>query len=47
MRGALGQQAGVSVEALVELRASLNLISRSDFGMLAGLEHTPASGRTK
>jgi hypothetical protein len=39
MLGAVGQQAGVPVEALVELRASLNPISRFDFGMLAALEH--------
>ena len=39
MLGALGQQAGVPVEALVELRASLNPISSFDFGMLAALEH--------
>jgi len=38
MLGALGRQAGVPVEALVELRASLNPISRFDFGMLAALE---------
>lgn len=39
MLGAVGQQAGVPVEALVELRASLNPIGRFDFGMLAALEH--------
>jgi hypothetical protein len=42
MLGALGQQAGVPVEALVELRASLNPISRFDFGTLAALEHARA-----
>jgi hypothetical protein len=37
--GALGQQAGAPPASLDELRASLNPISRFDFGVLAGLEH--------
>lgn len=39
MLGALGQQAGAPPAALAELRASLNPISRFDFGLLAGLAH--------
>jgi hypothetical protein len=42
MLGALGQRAEVPVEALVQLlRASLNPISRFDFGTLAALELAP------
>ncbi len=40
MLGALDQQAGPPVEALGELRASLNPFSRFEFGTLAALEYT-------
>jgi Family of unknown function (DUF6088) len=39
MLGALGQQAGAPARDLSQLRASLNPISRFDFGVLAGLAH--------
>lgn len=39
MLGALGQQAGAPATTLRQLRASLNPISRFDFGALAALEH--------
>lgn len=39
MLGALGQQAGAPATVLQHLRASLNPISRFDFGVLAGLAH--------
>jgi hypothetical protein len=39
MLGALGQQAGAPADSLRQLRASLNPISRFDFGALAGLAH--------
>jgi hypothetical protein len=37
--GALGQQIGMSPSRLKRLRASLNPLSRFDFGMLAGLQY--------
>jgi hypothetical protein len=39
MIGAIGEQLGKSSAALRNLRASLNPISRFDFGQLAGLRH--------
>ena len=39
MLGALGQQAGAPMADLDRLRASLNPISRFDFGLLSALEH--------
>lgn len=39
MLGALGQQAGAPTGSLRQLRASLNPISRFDFGALAALAH--------
>ena len=39
MLGALGQQAGAPAAALLDLRASLNPISRFDFGPLSALKH--------
>jgi hypothetical protein len=40
--GALGQQLGRPARELKQLRASLNPLSRFDFGMLADLEHARA-----
>jgi hypothetical protein len=39
MIGAIGEQLGKSAAALHHLRASLNPLSRFDFGQLAGLRH--------
>ncbi|MDP9173115.1 MAG: DUF6088 family protein [Planctomycetota bacterium] len=39
MLGAVGQQLGKNLPALVRLRESLNPFSRFDFGMLAGLKY--------
>jgi len=50
MLGAIGQQLGKSKSFLTMLRASLNPLSRYDFGVLAGLKHAKdwnATPRTK
>ena len=39
MIGAIGEQIGKKPAALARLRASLNPLSRFDFGLLAGLAH--------
>ncbi len=39
MLGAIGQELDVAPELIVELRASLNRLSRFDFGMLRSLRH--------